>query len=151
MCYLNSPLLFTLFDGVNIVFGWKDLVSWLWYSRLVMACEICQFKRCSLDLRKLKDQKFQMNRQALPLFKQWKYFMPYIYIQLFFLFLFSFFLLFRATLWQMEVPRLGVESELQLLAYAIVHGNTGSLTHWMRPGIEPEVSWVLVGFVSDGP
>ena len=29
----------------------------------------------------------------------------------------------------MEVPRLGVESELQLPAYATAHGNTGSLTH----------------------
>ena len=27
------------------------------------------------------------------------------------------FLLFRATLWHMEVPRLGVESELQLPTY----------------------------------
>ena len=29
--------------------------------------------------------------------------------------------------WHMEVPRLGVESELKLLAYTI--GNTGSLTY----------------------
>ena len=29
------------------------------------------------------------------------------------------FLVFRATLWHMEVPRLGVESELKLLAYTI--------------------------------
>ena len=29
----------------------------------------------------------------------------------------------------MEVPRLGVESELQLLAYTTGHGNAGSLTH----------------------
>ena len=28
----------------------------------------------------------------------------------------------------MEVPRLGVESELQLLAYTKAHGNAGSLT-----------------------
>ena len=31
--------------------------------------------------------------------------------------IFFFFLLFRATPWHMEIPRLGVESELQLLAY----------------------------------
>ena len=51
--------------------------------------------------------------------------------------------------WHMEVPRLGVESELQLLAftmaqkrqiraasatYATVHGSGRSLTHWARPG-----------------
>ena len=32
-------------------------------------------------------------------------------------FSFLFFLLFRAALWHVEVPRLGVESELQLPAY----------------------------------
>ena len=50
----------------------------------------------------------------------------------------------------MEVPRLGVETELQLLAYTtatvtwdpsctytIAHSNTGFLTHWVRPGIKP--------------
>ena len=52
----------------------------------------------------------------------------------------------------MEVPRLGVESELQLLAYATAtaksqqrwiqatyttaHDNARSLNHWARPGIE---------------
>ena len=29
-----------------------------------------------------------------------------------------------------------------------VHGNTRSLTHWARPGIEPTTSWFLVGFVN---
>ena len=29
----------------------------------------------------------------------------------------------------MEVPRLGVISELQLLAYTTAHGNAGSLTY----------------------
>ena len=29
----------------------------------------------------------------------------------------------------MEVPRLGFELELQLLAYTTAHGNAGSLTH----------------------
>ena len=51
----------------------------------------------------------------------------------------------------MEVPRLGVESELKLPAYTTAHGNAGSLTHWVRPGIEPEASWFLVGFISTGP
>ena len=45
----------------------------------------------------------------------------------------------------MEVPRLGVESEIQLPAYTgselrlwpTPHGNARSLTHWARPGIEP--------------
>ena len=28
------------------------------------------------------------------------------------------------------------------------HSNTGSLTHWVRPGIEPATSWFLVRFVN---
>ena len=64
----------------------------------------------------------------------------------------------------MELPRLGVESELQLAAYVTAtatpdpghfcdlhttaHGNTGSLTRWVRPGIEPASSWMLVGFLT---
>ena len=52
------------------------------------------------------------------------------------LLLFFFFL--GMHLWHMEVPRLGVESELQLLAYRVravsatcttAHSNTGSLTY----------------------
>ena len=43
--------------------------------------------------------------------------------------------------WPMEVPRLGVESELQLPA----------LTHWARPGMELTSSWLLGGFVTAEP
>ena len=83
----------------------------------------------------------------------------------FLFFSFSFFslsfLLFGPHLWQMEVPRLGVQSELQLLAFAqpqqqgiwamsvtytTAHSNSGSLTHWARPGIKLESSWILVRF-----
>ena len=35
--------------------------------------------------------------------------------------------------------------------YTIVHANTGSLTHWARPGIEPATSWFLVWFISNAP
>jgi len=66
----------------------------------------------------------------------------------------------------MEVPRLEVQSELQLPAYTTAtptwdptvsvtytttHGSAGSLTHWVRPGIEPATSWLLVRFVSAVP
>ena len=66
----------------------------------------------------------------------------------------------------MEVPRLGIKSELQLPAYAIAtatlgpgasvtyitaHGNAGSPTHCARPGSKPETSWFVVGFVSIEP
>ena len=66
----------------------------------------------------------------------------------------------------MEVPGLGVESELQLLAmpqpqqlriwaasvtYTTVHGNAGSLIHWARLGVEPASSWIPVGIISAVP
>ena len=63
----------------------------------------------------------------------------------------------------MEIPRLGVELELELLAYTTAiatldpsrvcnlyyttaHSNAGSLTHWARPGVEPPSSWMLLRF-----
>ena len=32
--------------------------------------------------------------------------------------------------------------------YTTAHGNARSLTHWVRPGIEPATLWFLVGFVN---
>ena len=76
----------------------------------------------------------------------------------------SFFCFLGPHPWHMEVHGLGVESELQLLActtatqdpgpvwaYTTAHGNAGSLTHRVRPGIKPATSWFLVGFVSAAP
>ena len=37
------------------------------------------------------------------------------------------------------------------MTYTPVHGNTGSLTHWVRPGIKPTTSWILVGFITTEP
>jgi len=37
------------------------------------------------------------------------------------------------------------------VTYTIAHGNTGSLTHWVRPGLELMSSWILVGFVTTEP
>ena len=63
----------------------------------------------------------------------------------------------------MLVPRLGVESKLQLptyttapatwdlstcATYITAHSNAGSLTDQARPGIEPTSSWILVGFIT---
>ena len=78
---------------------------------------------------------------------------------------FYFFLLFflELHLWHMEVPKLGVELELQLLVYGqpqqsgiqatsvtytTARGNAGSLTHLERPGIEHASSWILAGFLT---
>ena len=56
----------------------------------------------------------------------------------------------------MAAPGQGIELELQLrptpqtqqccvqtasVTYVAAHGNTRSLTHWLRPGIEPASSW----------
>ena len=43
--------------------------------------------------------------------------------------LFFYFSFLGPHLWHMEVPRLGAESELQLLAYTTAHGNARCLTH----------------------
>ena len=91
------------------------------------------------------------------------------------LFFFSFcfvlvlvFCLFRAVpyLWHMEVPRLGVKSELQLPAYTLAiaawdqvtsetctttQGNTESLIHWAKPRIKPAFSWILARFITAEP
>ena len=59
----------------------------------------------------------------------------------------------------MEVPRLGVQSELQLRAYATATGTdskselqlaafAGSSTHRQRPGIETTSSLILVRFLT---
>ena len=81
-------------------------------------------------------------------------------------FVFLFFL--GPHLQHMEVPRLGVESELHLLAYATataihdpryvcdLHHSSQQhqilyLTCWARPGIKPASSWVLIGFVTTDP
>ena len=63
----------------------------------------------------------------------------------------------------MEVPRLGVywscsrqpapePQQCRIWAtsatYTTAHGNTRSITHWARPGMEPVSSWILVGFVN---
>ena len=81
------------------------------------------------------------------------------------LFFFFYFCFLGLHLWHMEVPSLGVQLELQLPAYTTAttsdpnrifncttaHGNTRSLIHWERPGIEPTTSWFLVRFISAVP
>ena len=79
----------------------------------------------------------------------------------------TFFLVFSVLLGlqlpHMKVPRLGVQrscshwptpepqqGQIQAVSvtYTTAHGNTGSLTHWARPGIKPTISWFLVRFVN---
>ena len=73
-----------------------------------------------------------------------------------------------AHLWHMEISRLGVvKVELQWpwprpqphqrgiqapsVTYTTAHINTGSLTHQVRPGMEPASSWTLVRLISTEP
>ena len=37
------------------------------------------------------------------------------------------------------------------VTHSTAHSNAGSLTHCMRPGIEPKASWILVGFLTAEP
>jgi len=37
------------------------------------------------------------------------------------------------------------------VTYTTAQINTGPLTHWVKPGIEPASSWILVGFIPDEP
>ena len=71
--------------------------------------------------------------------------------------------------WHMEVPRLGLKSELHLPAHTIATATATQdprcicdlqhsswqcripLTQCARPGIEPTSSWILVGFVTAEP
>ena len=72
-----------------------------------------------------------------------------------FLSFFLFFFFLGSHLRHMEVPRLGIESELQHLAYTTAtpdpirvcnrHHSSCQLLDPYRPGIEPAPSWVLVG------
>ena len=80
-------------------------------------------------------------------------------------FLFVSLLFLEPYLRPMEIPRLGVESNqsysCQLTpqpqqqemwassaTYTTAHGNTRSLTNWVKPGIESVHTWILVGFVN---
>ena len=79
----------------------------------------------------------------------------------------GFFCLFRAALvayggspgwglngscscWPTPQPQqLGIQA--LSVTYTTAHGNARSLTHSVRPGIKPESSWILVGFITADP
>ena len=79
--------------------------------------------------------------------------------QSFFFFFFGLFVFLGPYLRHMEVSGWGVELELtppepqQLriwatsVTYTTTHGKARSPSQWVRPGIEPKSSWMLVGFV----
>ena len=84
----------------------------------------------------------------------------------FVLFCLFFFCFLGSHSWHVEITRIGVESELQLSAYATATAppdpsHVCELCHssqqcWIRnplsrPGIKPTSSWILVGFISTSP
>ena len=71
--------------------------------------------------------------------------------EFFFFFFFFFCLLFRAA--PMAYGGSQARSPIRATAAGLhySHGNARSLTHWVRPRIEPSSSWFLVGFVSTEP
>ena len=85
------------------------------------------------------------------------------YFKLFlFYFLFNFFVILGPQPWHMEIPKLGVQAELQLPAYTTATATTypshlsdlhhSLQQHWIlsppRPGIKPMSSGILVRFVT---
>ena len=81
-------------------------------------------------------------------------------------FLFFYFIFLGQHPRHMEVPRLGSNWGYSCpptpqpqqhrcrgasVTYTTAHSNARSLTHWVRPGIEPTTSWFLAGFVSAVP
>ena len=67
----------------------------------------------------------------------------------FFYFLFIyFFLLFRTTLAAYGVSQSRGRIQAISATYTTVHSDTGSLTHWAKPGIKPTSSWIPVSFVN---
>ena len=78
--------------------------------------------------------------------------------------IYIFFFFLGPHLQHTEVSRLGVQSELQLLAYttatamldmsatySTIHGKARFLTNWVGLEIEPASSWILFGFITAEP
>ena len=61
-----------------------------------------------------------------------------VFVSVFFVCLFVF-VFFKCGIWATSVT------------YTTACGHTGSLTHWVRPGIKPASSWILVRLISLEP
>ena len=75
-----------------------------------------------------------------------------------------FFFLFRVAPAAYGVPRSQIgaaaaglrqsqQHKIQAMSatYTTAHGNVRFLTHWVRPGIKPASSWILVRFITAEP
>ena len=137
---------------------WRRLQIWL---RSCVAVTVAQASSCSFDLPLAWEyaKGMALKRKKIPLYPQ--------IITWSFLVLVLFFFLGPHPR-HMEVPRPGVDQNQSCncrpipqpqqcrirassVTYTTAYGNAGSLTHWVKPGIEPTTSWFLVGFVSAPP
>ena len=115
--------------------------------------------------RNLKTQDYKVVQKALRQvdLENWNCYKTKLYFLLIAEFSLCYFILFYFSFLgphprHTEVPRLGMELEPQLqrsqfpaasVIYTVLAcSNTGSLTQWARPRIEPTSSWILVGFLS---
>ena len=69
----------------------------------------------------------------------------------FIFYLFIFALLFRATGVAYGSSQARGQIRAAAVAYATVYSKAGSLTHWVRPGMEHTSSWILVRFIPAVP
>ena len=53
---------------------------------------------------------------------------------------------------ELQLPSIPQPLQCQIWAVSAIcttgYSNIGSLTHWVRPGIKPMCSWILVGFIT---
>ena len=68
-----------------------------------------------------------------------------------FLFMYLFICFFRATLTVCGSSQTRGRIGATAAGLHRSHSNTGSLTHWARPGIEPTSSWILLSLLTTEP
>ena len=73
---------------------------------------------------------------------------PILFFNFIYLFIYLFILLFRAA--PLSYGSSQARGWIRAMAISLhhSHSNTRSLTHWVRPGLEPASSWILVGFLT---
>ena len=140
------------------------LCLWLWPASRVLIWPLAWEPPCAAGValkskkKKEKRKKGRMFSGKLIKFKSSAWLLKLLIItSVCFCFVFVFFLL-GLHMRHMEVPRLGVRSDLrwpvpqqqqwQIQTMSATYSNVGSLTNWVRPGIEPTSSWILVWFVT---
>ena len=139
--------------------GCVDMCNWMTFiqQKLSQPCE-----STTIELKNNNNNKTRMNAPLSPGRKTSKIGAPFKTSQDF-IFIYLFVLLFsvapvaykssqhrgqigaRATSWPQPQQH---QIQATSATYITAHGNTGTLTHWAGPEIEPASSWILVGLVT---